>query len=118
MYYIYNRFANRREPLHGNDTIDCYPPWDVRIEKILCVSGKVLKRIQWDFYRFLKDNKAPCKPKVKKKLKGKIKPSVKAALPPNGFEPWANSGAVYNVFNHRKGRMKDWHNTYGQGMYE
>jgi hypothetical protein len=50
--------------------------------------------------------------------KAKIKPIVKVILPPNGFEPSTNSGAMYNVFNHRKGRMIDWYGTYGQGMYE
>ncbi len=38
--------------LAGNDTIDRYPPACEKVEKILCVSEKVFKKIQRDFERF------------------------------------------------------------------
>ena len=39
-------------------------------------------------------------------------------MPQNHFKPVNSPDSINNVFNHRKGRMIDWHSTYGQGMYE
>lgn len=76
----------------------------------------MFKQIQWDLWRFLKDNKHTNQPKVKKKPKTKPSP-VKATLPPNHFEP-TYSGNLDNTYRHRVGRLNDWDETYGQGMYE
>jgi len=84
------------------------------VGKILCVSERIFKRIQKDFQRFLKANKAPKEKLVKKP---KIKP-IKINMPQNHFKPVNSPDSINNVFNHRKGRMIDWHSTYGQGMYE
>ena len=98
----------------GNDTIDRYPPAYREIEKILCVKEVVFKKIQKDFKRFLKANKAP---KVKPVKKLKIRP-IKVTIPQSHFEASEALDTINNVFNHRKGRMKEWHSQYGQGMYE
>ena len=72
------------------------------------------RRIQKDFQRFLKANKAPKEKPIKKT---KIKPKM-INIPQNNFEPTESIDGINNVFNHRKGRMKEWHSQYGQGMYD
>lgn len=98
----------------GNDTIDCYPPWDTNIEKILCVSGKVFKKIQWDFWAFLRDNTRP-QVKRPKTLKPKVKPKIYTPKP-SAVEQAAPN--LDDLYLHRLGRLNDWSKTYGQGMYE
>jgi len=74
----------------------------------------VFRKIRKDFGKFLKANKAP-KTKSVKKLK--IKP-IKVTIPQSHFEASEALDTINNVFNHRKGRMKEWHSQYGQGMYD
>jgi hypothetical protein len=81
------------------------------------VTGKIFKKIQWDFYRFLKDNAASCKPRPKRKKNPPTK-AIKVTLPKNNFEPSAFTEKIHLCRNHQISRMKDWHGTYGQGMYE
>ena len=87
----------------------------MEIEKILCVKEVIFRKLQKDFQRFLKANKAP-KEKAVKKLK--IKPEQKINVPKGHFEPSNLADNMGLSRNHRKGRMNDWHSTYGQGMYE
>src|ERR1700689_568904 len=41
----------------GNDTIDCYPPACEKVEKILCVSEKIFKKVVKDFEAFFRGSK-------------------------------------------------------------
>ncbi len=90
----------------------------MKIAKILCVNGKVFKKIQWEFWSFLKDNKVPRKPTPKRKPKVKIKPIKIAPLTPNHLIPLNGADSLGKLYNHRVGRLNDWHELYGQGMYE
>lgn len=102
----------------GNDTIDRYPLFCEEIRKIICVKEGIFKRIQKDFRSFLKDNKVSCKPRSKMIKNPKIKSNKTIIMPQSNFEPSNFSDSLNHAYNHRKGRMNDWHNTYGQGMYD
>jgi hypothetical protein len=101
----------------GNDTIDRYPSACREISKILCVSDRIFKRIQKDWQGFLKQTQSVCYPKAKITPKTKIKPK-KIKIPQNHYELVNDPDSINNTYNHRKGRMNDWHSTYGQGMYD
>jgi len=103
--------------MHGNDTIDRYPPTCGELSKILCISEKVFKKILKDWMGFVKENKPICSSKSKTTQKPKIK-LIKVKMPKNHFELINDPESIYNTFNHRKGRINDWYHTYGQGMYE
>ena len=102
----------------GNDTIDRYPPACRGIEKILCVSGKIFKRILKNWHGFLKDNQAACKTKPSKRPKFKTKPILKALMPPNHYETINSPDSLSKSYRHRVSRLNDWDKNYGQGMYE
>jgi len=118
--------------MRGNDTIDRYPPACEKVEKILCVSEKVFKKIVRDFEAFFKGNKAnqrSLNPEPNKGQTNGQKPSVKATkpktkshdqlvLPYSAYEPSSLAENIGLSRNHRVGRVNDWHSTYGQGMYE
>jgi hypothetical protein len=119
--------------LAGNDTIDRYPPACEKVEKILCVSEKIFKKIVKDFEAFFKDIKS--RPKQKSLNLGPNKAQIKApkkvntaqkatTLPyglmnkPSQFEPSNGLDSLSRTYRHRVGRLNDWYDTYGQGMYE
>ena len=116
---------------YGNDTIDRYPPACERVEKILCVSERIFKKIQKDFERFgikvrpkpkslnEKANKAQIKAPKTMKPASKPQPLPYGLMnKPNSFEPSNGIGNLDNTYRHRVGRLNDWYETYGQGMYE
>jgi hypothetical protein len=99
----------------GNDTIDRYPPACREIERILCVKEVIFRKLQKDFRKFLKVNKTAKEKPIKKP---KIKPKRKISVPEGHFEPSNFYDTSKHCYNQRISRMKDWHNNYGQGMYE
>ena len=103
---------------NGNDTIDRYPPACEEIEKILCVSEGVFRRIQNDWLGFLKQFKPKRITKAKWVAKRKIKPKDKDIFLLNHFELINDPDSINRSYSHRVGRLNDWHHTYGQGMYE
>ena len=135
MYKVCNiktPFTRARTSFHGNDTIDRYPPACGKVEKILCVSEKVFKKITKDFEAFFKGSNAKQKSLNLKPPKGpinaqkplikitkpKTKSNVQQALPYGAYEPSNLAENIGLSRNHRIGRVNDWHSTYGQGMYE
>ena len=114
----------------GNDTIDRYPPACSKVEKILCVSEKIFKKVVKDFEAFFKGVKG--RPKQRSLNIGQInepkssgkatKPKTKShdqlILPYSAYEPSSLAENIGRSRNHRVGRVNDWHSTYGQGMYE
>ena len=117
----------------GNDTIDRYPPACEKVEKILCVSEKIFKKIVRDFKAFFRGSRS--RPKQKSLNPGANKAKIKApkmvntaqkasTLPyglmnkPSQFEPSNGLDSLGRTYRHRVGRLNDWHSTYGQGMYE
>ena len=118
----------------GNGTIDCYPPACEKVEKILCVSEKIFKKIVKSFEAFFRGGKGRPKQRTlnlgpnKGQINGQ-KPSLKTTKPKMSsndqivlpYRPYEPSNLAENIGlcrNHRVGRMQDWHSTYGQGMYE
>ena len=118
--------------MFGNDTIDRYPPACGKVEKILCVSEKIFKKVVKDFEAFFKGNKTNQKslnPGINKGHANEQKPTVKTTkpkpkppsqqiLPYSAYEPSSLAENIGLSRNHRVGRVNDWHSTYGQGMYE
>jgi hypothetical protein len=116
----------------GNDTIDRYPPACEKVEKILCVSEKIFKKIIKDFevyFRGSKANQISLNPGPNKGPINGQKPSLKVTkpkdksqgqlvLPYSAYEPSNLAENIGRCRNHRVGRVNDWHSTYGQGMYE
>jgi len=74
----------------------------------------VFRKLRKDYQKFLETIK---KTKEKPIKKPKIKPKI-INIPDNNFEATESTEGLNNVFNHRKGRMKEWHSQYGQGMYD
>ena len=95
------------------------------------MNEKTFKKIQRDFDRFgfktkpkpkalnQEVNKAPIK--AQKAVKPASNPQ---ALPyglmskPSQFEPSNGLDSLSRTYRHRVGRLNDWYETYGQGMYE
>ena len=121
------------EPL-GNDTIDRYPPACEKVEKILCVSEKIFKKVVKDFEALFKGSKVrpnqkslnlePNKSQINgqkssvKATKPKVKSNDQMVLPYSRYEPSSFAENISLSRNHRVSRVQDWHSTYGQGMYE
>ena len=104
----------------GNDTIDHYPPAVQEIKKVLCVSERTLKKIQVEFKGFWKTSEARkiFKPK-QQPIKSKNKIVKKVIIQKSShFEPNDGIDALRKTRNHCVGRIKDWYELYGQGMYE
>ena len=133
VYTVIDNKTKKFREFNGNDTIDRYPPACEKVEKILCVSEKIFKKIVKDFEAFFKDIKS--RPKQKSLNLGPNKAQIKApkkvntaqkatTLPyglmnkPSQFEPSNGLDSLSRTYRHRVGRLNDWYDTYGQGMYE
>jgi hypothetical protein len=97
------------------------------------VSEKIFKKIVKEFEAFFKGNRSQHKQKSlnAKANKAQIKASKtvntaqKATTLPYGlmnkpsqFEPSNGLDSLSRTYRHRVGRLNDWYETYGQGMYE
>jgi hypothetical protein len=117
----------------GNDTIDHYPPACEKVEKILCLSEKIFKKIVKNFKTFFGGVKgrpnqrslnlgaSTAQIKGQKSLSKLNKPRMTSndlALPYRPYEPSNLAESMGLCRHHRIGRVQDWHSTYGQGMYE
>jgi hypothetical protein len=97
------------------------------------VSEKIFKKVVKDFEAFFKGNRSrpkqkslnPEANKAKIKAPKTAKTAQKATTLPYGlmnkpsqFEPSNGLDSLSRTYRHRVGRLNDWHDTYGQGMYE
>jgi hypothetical protein len=95
------------------------------------VSEKIFKKIQRDFERF--GIKVKPKPKSLNQKVNKVQikdlktikiTSKDTTMPyglmnkPSQFEPSNGLDSLTRTYRHRVGRLNDWYDTYGQGMYE
>lgn len=112
----------------GNDTIDCYPPPEGKIEKILIVSEQKFKELQKDFRLFFQGLKGHChqRSSLLKANRGQIfkpKPSSQRFSPElsventRSFPDYEPTNAIYlNTCDRRRWvRVKEWFSQYAQG---
>jgi len=66
-----------------------------------------------------KINKAPIKAPKAMKSASKSQPLPYGLMnKPSQFEPSNGLDSLNRTYRHRVGRLNDWYDTYGQGMYE
>jgi hypothetical protein len=97
------------------------------------VSEKIFKKIVKDFEAFFRGSKGrsnqrsliigPYKGQIKrqKPVQATSKPQTLPYGPiikSSHFEPSNGLDSLARTYRHRVGRLNDWYETYGQGMYE
>ena len=116
MYIIFLKVQLPIKKPIGNDTIDPYPLIPAGLNKILCITHETFTAISLAYHAFRESIRTAAASKVAAP-KQEPKPILQELQYQRNYEP--SPAIQVNECDYRRWcRVKEWFNTYGQGIYE